>query len=113
MHLINLLVIRVELMVWGKEFFFLPFVLQQFHHISHWLSAVLHDSFVQIFQCHGLPGTELGAGDMGGEGWGQGVGIRQAESCPYWSRYILGVDLSFLPHSASSRNSVHRTHFPA
>ena len=84
MHLINLLVIRVELMVWGKEFFFLPFVLQQFHHISHWLSAVLHDSFVQIFQCHGLPGTELGAGDMGGEGWGQGVGIRQAESCPYW-----------------------------
>lgn len=55
-------------MVWGKEFFFLPFVLQQFYHISHWLSAVLHDSFVQIFQCHGLPGTELGAGDMGGEG---------------------------------------------
>lgn len=54
-------------MVWGKEFFFLPFVLQQFYHINHWLSAVLHDSFVQISQCHGLPGTELGSGDMGGE----------------------------------------------
>ena len=39
--------------------------------------------------------------------------LEGAESCPYWSRYILGVDLSFLPHSASSRNSVHRTHFPA
>jgi len=39
--------------------------------------------------------------------------LEGTETCPHWSRYILGVDLPFLPHSASSRNSVHRTHFPA